>query len=63
MRRFKVRQLTAPRVKNIVTLSLASIMISIPLLSLPLGLPTPWIHTGTVASADTAADPALVAKQ
>lgn len=63
MRRFKVRQLTAPRVKNIVTLSLASIMISIPLLSLPLGLPIPWIHTGTVASADTAADPALVAKQ
>jgi len=63
MRRFKVRQLTAPRVKNIVTLSLASIMISIPLLSLPLGLPTPWIHTDTVAFAGPAADPALVANQ
>lgn len=63
MRRFKVRQLTAPRVKNILTLSLASIMISIPLLSLPLGLPAPWIHTEAAVSSGATTAPALAAVQ
>lgn len=51
MRRFRPRTLTAPRVRNTLTMALASIMIAIPLLTLPLGLPAPWVQAEIAATA------------